>query len=238
MLIQLTLNFSRNGTYLPVLESGATHSDKLDGQTTDQSSPDHAHANHFQPLANSEDLQTTGIFGRTCFGSSESFGLQRSLESKLLQRGRCHGGILWRVIWKQKTTPQLRWICQLQVSARSTKGTAYSGWPTPTVNDSKNNGSKSQFARNSLALNCQAMLTSWPTPTASNQRAISPAAAAREVSRLGGSAPLRVTAVHQLSGCPVEMASSDQPTGQLNPSLARWLMGLPPEWDVAAGWQC
>lgn len=316
MSIQMSLNLSVKSTCLLGLEFGVTHSDKLDGVTIERSCQDRALAKVFPVPESNEDLTTSDTFGPTCFGSSQSFDLQFALVSKLLQRGHLHGGILWRVTWSQRTTPQLRSIYQARVLVRRTSDSGCSGWLTPTVveinrtqngiekriphrknyhhgclseqavlvvswatpvsHNAKSNGTPSCFQRHSLDLPTQASLTawptphlpsggaynidrisstgrtidgkkhhlnlmtatkltSWPTPTAMYQYGISPQAAEKETNRLGKTAPLRITAVYQLSGMTrsgslVEMEN----TGQLNPALARWLQGLPPEWDIAA----
>lgn len=236
MSLQMILDLSSRSISSEELEPGLTRSNKLVGLTTAKSLLEAALALHFPAPATNKDSTTPATSGQKCFASSASYDLQRSLESRLLQRGHCHGGTLWRVTWKHRTTRRLRWICQLQVSALPTSGIGSSGsltsWATPTVNDSKNNASQSQLARNSLALNCQATLAPWPTPMASNQHGISPAAAAKETDRCNGVTPLRITVVHQLSGTMpsgshAEMENSDPPTQRSTRSLAllQWIQG-------------
>ena len=86
-------------------------------------------------------------------------------------------------------------------------GVAIRMWPTPIVNDSKNNDSPSQNARHSYDLNVQAAQNDrWPTPTGDD---------ANNVDRLSGD--------HQ-------SLSRDVGSGQLNPRWVEWLMGLPIGW--------
>ena len=285
MSIQMSLDLSVKFTSLPELGSGVTLSDKLDGATIEKSLAVPVRANPSRQLESSSDLTTPATSGPTCFGSSESYSLGSALASKLLQRGHLHGGILWRVTWSQRTTPQLRSISQVRVSVRRTSDRAYSGWGTPTVTeitrtakgvekriphrknyhhgclseqvtltswptpitDDTHTGSLKEAMMSTSKINRPsghrvhakltnyALLTSWPTPTAMNQRSVLPAAAQKETDRLNGSAPLRVTVVHQLSGMMQDGYHAEtENTGQLNPALARWLQGLPPMWDVAA----
>ncbi len=77
-------------------------------------------------------------------------------------------------------------------------------WPTPTVQDSANNGGPSQFRRNSLPLN--AVVKLWPTPTVSGN-----------YNRAGSSAK---------AGDGLATAAG----GALNPMWVEWLMGFPPGW--------
>ena len=46
------------------------------------------------------------------------------------------------------------------------------GWATTTTNDAKNNAAPSQFDRNSLALNCQAVIASQSSPVATGKRGV------------------------------------------------------------------
>ena len=55
-------------------------------------------------------------------------------------------------------------VTELRMSVQFTRETGYSSLPTPTANDSKNNGSPSNWRRNSLPLNTIVLL---PTPAAS-----------------------------------------------------------------------
>jgi len=77
-------------------------------------------------------------------------------------------------------------------------------WPTPTVQDSANDGGPSQFRRNSLPLN--AAVKMWPTPVADDT------GYRRESYAQGG------TALSTVAG------------GQLNPTWVEWLMGFPIGW--------
>jgi hypothetical protein len=93
-------------------------------------------------------------------------------------------------------------------------------WPTPTVQDAKNNGSVSQMNRNSLPLN--AIVKLFPTPVASG--------------KLNGETRdyLRLKSLEQLHHITVEerrsMAAGNG--GKLNPDWVEWLMGWPIGWSA------
>lgn len=69
--------------------------------------------------------------------------------------------------WTVSATPRGRWLFRLRASARSTAGIASGLWPTPTMQDGKNNGGPSQWERHSDPLNV-AVHRLWPTPSAAD----------------------------------------------------------------------
>ena len=105
-------------------------------------------------------------------------------------------------------------------------------WTTPTVNDSKNNGSPSQMSRKTLALNCQVQGAAWSTPTASdgkNLRRSPQALQHRREKKYGLALPEQTVSLipgQDANGSTASMESN----GQLNPAFACWLMGFPDEW--------
>jgi hypothetical protein len=76
-------------------------------------------------------------------------------------------------------------------------------WPTPTVQDSKNDGGPSQWERNSDPLNVA--VKRWPIPTADDAN----------------------NATRQSGQC---QSLTPEPGGQLNPQFVSWLMGFPLDW--------
>lgn len=84
-------------------------------------------------------------------------------------------------------------------------------WPTPTVQDAKNNGSPSQYERNTVPLNAAVMQRQqWPTPSASEHK-------------------------YRLQGDSQQSKCINAPmNGKLNPDWVEWLMGFPTGWTNPA----
>jgi hypothetical protein len=82
-------------------------------------------------------------------------------------------------------------------------------WPTPTVQDSENNGGPSQYNRNSIPLN--ALVKMLPTPKAQDAKHGNPTQYEMQN---------RKDDLHVFAG------------GSLNPEWVEWLMGYPVGWTA------
>ena len=156
-------------------ESGRLHFAKLVGEMIGEFGPAAVHASLSPQQAKALGLMTSGICGPHGTTSLSSAALQSSLESKLQARMPLSGGILFKLTWKQRTTPQGRRICALRASVPRTSDSDCGGWGTPTKDEA--GGTAEQFlARKAAlsgacgvsltALNLQAQLASWPTAAA------------------------------------------------------------------------
>ncbi len=162
--------------------------------------------------SDSSTLDTSRPYSST---SSASAALQSSLGSRLRQQLQNRGCAIYKLTWKEKTTPSGLLYSQLVASAHRTK-----------END------------------CSLVRTTWPTPTANDYRGsgetvIRKDGKDRTFDRLDYSTeqglkiiqPIRITASGQmLTGSDAGMENS----GRLNPAHSRWLMGFPPECDDCA----
>ena len=148
--------------------SGVTHSDPQGGKTTDQSGQDRVRANLSAEQAIKKGLLTSGTSGLTGSTSSNSADLQRSLESKLRQKTASVGSTLYKLTWKERTTPSGLSISALRASALRTSGKDFGSWPTPTTRDHKGGYQGGRIRNGKIStdtLDVAAQLSGWATPT-------------------------------------------------------------------------
>lgn len=203
----------------PASESGAEPCATPDGPTTDQSGPSPAHASLSARQAKAAGLMTSGTYGQPCSGSSSSAALSSALESRLRQSLVSRGSTLFRLTWKARVTPSGRTISALRASALRTSDSDCSSWPTTRVggnpegygNPNRTNGPRGRIED-------VAAMAQWSTPRATDGSNGGP-------NQSGGAL---LASGERPTGSPAETESG----GQLNPAHSRWLMGLPPVWDV------
>ena len=138
-----------------------------DGLTVDLFGRVVARANPSAQQATGGASPTSAISGPLGSISSASVALQLSLVSKLKARLITDGSTLFKLTWKEKTTPAGRLVYRLAASALRTSDNDSGSWPTPIVGDTTG-GPRPPDSRRGPApgLQAAAHLTSWPTASA------------------------------------------------------------------------
>lgn len=121
-----------NATSSPESASGQEPSGPPGGRTTGRSGPDRAHASLSARQAEERGLLTSGTYGPTGSGTSNTDALASCLASKLRKRTASGGTILYRLTWGERATPSGRSLCALLGSAWSGGAAPMrSGWNGP-----------------------------------------------------------------------------------------------------------
>ena len=130
----------------------------------------------------------SGTYGRTPTTSSKSIALQKSMASRLQARTDLLGSILYKLTWKERTTPLGRSIPAVRASAHRTSASGsdstptifdlpQAGWRTPTVSMVNADRAKDEnYAQRkldkgqtiTLADEVRLTLSGWPTATVTN----------------------------------------------------------------------
>ncbi len=211
-----------NATSSPASESGPTPFATLDGQTILPFGQGVARVNRSVRAGSSEALTIRGISGPHGFGSSASVALASSLGNRLRSKLDGRGSTLFRLTWKDSTTPSGRSICQLRASVRRTSDSDSTSWPTPMATELSNtvesyvamkanmkSGPQSAITHLEIA----AQLAHWPTPQETDcRRGISEAHRAKQLAKGNGVSELGYTAT--LAGWSTPRAEDAESAGR------------------------
>ena len=166
----MTCEAMRSATSSRESVSGATHCGAPATPTPDLFGRGAALASLSARQAKALGLLTSGTYGRTSTGLSNSAALQSSLASRLQARTASLGSTLYRLTWKDRVTPAGQSIPALRASARRTSDSDCTGWVTPSARDWKDTpgmATERPDGRSRLdQLPRQAALAGWPTPDA------------------------------------------------------------------------
>lgn len=166
-----TSKASPNAISSQELQGGHLHSSSQESATKHGSGQEARHASRSALPENSLDSLTRDTSRLSSLTSLASAALQSSLGSRLRQQLQNRGCAIYKLTWKEKTTPSGLPYSQLVASAHRTNATdfssARSNWATPIVNDTT--GSTHCYSgpdkKICLKLPGQAKTAAWPTPT-------------------------------------------------------------------------
>lgn len=151
------------------LESGRMLYALRSGRIADQSGQPVARASLSARQAKALGLMTSGTFGQRSTISSASASLQSFLASRLEAVTALLGSTLYKLTWKDWTTPAGRSLRLLRASARRTSESDYIGLPTPTTRDHKDGSAGScQNVPTSALLGREVHKIGLSTPKASD----------------------------------------------------------------------
>jgi len=221
-----TLLDSRSAISSQASASGLTPCGSQDGQTIDLFGQAPAPASPSAPQESAEGSMISATSGPISTASLPRSDLRSFLASRLQARTGSLGSTLYKLTWKERTTPAQQPISALRASALRISDSDYGGWVTPTVRDWKDSpgmATETEGGRTRLdQLPRQATLAGWPTPAAhepggtpEQHLARKRACVARGI-QMGATAVTHLSLVAQYAGWPTPTAQ-DHSRGGLPP---------------------
>lgn len=128
--------------FLQELGDGLMHLNSPVGLATDMCGRLVALANLSARQAKEKGLMMSGTYGLLSSTSSASENLTRCLGNKLQKNMASRGLMVFRVTWKQSTTPSGQRLQVQQVAVLPTSDSGYTSWPTPSARDFRSDSSK------------------------------------------------------------------------------------------------